>query len=433
MYPNLYYAFRDLFGLEIPVFKIFQTFGFFVAIAFLAAAYVITRELKRREAMGLMQGVPEKIIIGKPISQGEIIGNTVVGFLIGYKILGIFFQWDIASADLQSFMFSNQGSIVGGILLAAVMGGYKYYSSKKQASGKPEERTVLVMPHQRVPDIVVMAAIGGLLGAKIFHNLENWNDFVQDPVGALLSFSGLTFYGGLIVAATIIIIYARKKQINVRGLIDSAAPALMLAYGIGRMGCHFAGDGDWGIYNSAYSIDTNTGNTVKMAPLTFDEAIQKNSVFFQQQYSSFDQIPHASFEKPAALGFLPDWFFAYGYPHNVIKEGVQLAGCEGQYCKVLPVAVFPTPLYEIIVCLALFLVLWAIRKKVKIPGVIFGIYLILNGIERFFIEKIRVDTRYDIFGFHPTQAEIISTLLVIGGVVLITVYRKNNTATNKLS
>jgi prolipoprotein diacylglyceryltransferase len=43
----------------------------------------------------------------------------------------------------------------------------------------------------------------------------------------------------------------------------------------------------------------------------------------------------------------------------------------------------------------------------------------LNGIERFFIEKIRVNTRYSIFGFHPTQAEIISTLMVIGGALLI--------------
>lgn len=433
MYPNLYYAFRDLLGLELPFLKIFQTFGFFVAVAFLAGAYILTRELKRREQLGMLTGIPEKIVTGLPASQGEIIGNAVVGFLLGYKILGIFFNWDTASQDLQGFVFSGQGSLFAGILLAAAMGGYKYYSKKKTAKAKPEEHTVLVMPHQRVPDIIVMAAIAGLLGAKIFHNLENWNDFVQDPVGALLSFSGLTFYGGLIVATIVILSYAKKRKINIRALIDSAAPALMLAYAIGRMGCHFSGDGDWGIYNSAYTIDTNTGHTVKMAPANFNDAIQKNAAFFQQQYPSIDKIPHAAFEKPAALGFLPDWFFAYGYPHNVIKEGVQLAGCEGQYCKVLPIAVYPTPLYEILGCLILFFVLWTIRKKIKIPGVLFGIYLILNGIERFFIEKIRVDTRYDIFGYHPTQAEIISTLLVIGGIVLITIYRKNNAASNKLS
>ena len=433
MYPNLYYAFKDLLGVEIPVLKIFQTFGFFVAIAFLAGAYVLTRELKRYEKMGLLKGIPEKVITGLPASQGEIIGNAIVGFIIGFKILGIFFQWDTASADLQAYVFSGQGSMVAGILLAVLMGGYKYYYKKKRALPKPVEQTVLVMPHQRVPDIMVMAAISGLLGAKIFPKLENWGDFVRDPVGALLSFSGLTFYGGLIVAAIVIISYARKKQFNIRALIDSAAPALMLAYAIGRMGCHFAGDGDWGIYNSAYAIDASSGHAVKMAPAAFNDVVQKNITFFQQQYNNLDQIPHAAFEKPAALGFLPDWFFATGYAHNVIKEGVQMPGCDGQYCKVLPIGVYPTPLYEIITCLILFFVLWGIRKKVRVPGVIFGIYLILNGIERFFIEKIRVDTRYDIFGFHPTQAEIISTLLVIGGIILIGYYRKNNTAANKLS
>jgi len=231
----------------------------------------------------------------------------------------------------------------------------------------------MVMPHQRVPDFTVMAAIAGLIGAKIFHNLENWNDFVQDPIGSLVSFSGLTFYGGLIVAAIVIIRYANKKQINTFHLIDSAAPALMLAYGVGRMGCHFSGDGDWGIVNT----------------------------------------------HPNPFSWLPDWAWSFNYAHNVVNEGIPIPGCDGRYCHMLQPPVYPTPLYEIIACLLLFLVLWSIRKKITVPGVIFGIYLILNGIERFFIEKIRVNTRYSIFGFHPTQAEIISTLMVIGGALLI--------------
>jgi len=74
-------------------------------------------------------------------------------------------------------------------------------------------------------------------------------------------------------------------------------------------------------------------------------------------------------------------------------------------------------------CLILFAILWGIRKKLKVPGVLFGIYLIFNGIERFFIELIRVNTKYDIFGLHPTQAEIISLLLVLTGIAFI-IYRK---------
>lgn len=48
----------------------------------------------------------------------------------------------------------------------------------------------------------------------------------------------------------------------------------------------------------------------------------------------------------------------------------------------------------------------------------FGIYMILNGIERFCIELIRVNSKYHVFGLSFTQAEMISTFLVVGGIVL---------------
>jgi prolipoprotein diacylglyceryltransferase len=67
-------------------------------------------------------------------------------------------------------------------------------------------------------------------------------------------------------------------------------------------------------------------------------------------------------------------------------------------------------------CLVLFGVLWYFRKKIHVPGRVFALYLILNGVERFFIEKIRVNTKYDILGFHPTQAELISSLMVLTGI-----------------
>ncbi|WPQ62090.1 prolipoprotein diacylglyceryl transferase [Chitinophaga sancti] len=432
MYPNLYYAFKDLLGLELPFFKLFQTFGFFVAIAFLAAAYTLTSELKRRERLGLLKGIPETITKGKPVSTTDILINGVVGFILGFKIIGIISDWENVSQDLQSFVLSTRGSFIGGVIVGAVVAYFKYRSGQKQKSEKEVTVTELVYPHQRVPDFTVMAAIAGLIGAKVFHNLENWGDFVQDPIGALLSFSGLTFYGGLIVASFVIIRYARRKSINVLQLIDSAAPGLMLAYGVGRMGCHFSGDGDWGIYNSAYVTDA-TGHVAQVDPSKFQEVLKANEQFFARQYGSLEHIPHAAFAKPQGLSFLPDWFFAYGYPHNVINEGVLMPGCTGKYCSVLPISVYPTALYEIIACLLLFALLWSIRKKIRVPGMVFGIYLILNGVERFFIEKIRVNTKYDIFGFHPTQAEIISTLMVIGGAVLIWYCRKLYTSAKTIS
>ena len=66
----------------------------------------------------------------------------------------------------------------------------------------------------------------------------------------------------------------------------------------------------------------------------------------------------------------------------------------------------------------------AIRKRIQVPGALFAVYLILNGIERFLVEKIRVNTTYSIFGFHPTQAELISAALVITGIILLLTLRK---------
>jgi prolipoprotein diacylglyceryltransferase len=121
-----------------------------------------------------------------------------------------------------------------------------------------------------------------------------------------------------------------------------------------------------------------------------------------------------------APAFLPDWLFAYSYPHNVLSEGIRINDCnELQYCNQLPLPVFPTPFYETLMGLALFVFLWSIRSKVRQPGMMFGIYLMVNGAERFLIEKIRVNTTYTIMGFHPTQAELIATLLFITGLILV--------------
>jgi prolipoprotein diacylglyceryltransferase len=49
----------------------------------------------------------------------------------------------------------------------------------------------------------------------------------------------------------------------------------------------------------------------------------------------------------------------------------------------------------------------------------FGIYLILNGVERFLVELIRVNTKYTVAGISFTQAEMISLILVIAGIALI--------------
>lgn len=376
MYPNLYYAFKDLFGLDLPFLRFVNTFGFFVALAFLSAAWVLSHELARKSKVGLFQPTETEILIGEPAGWGELLSNAGVGFLFGFKLLALFFLDEERTADPQAFLFSTDGNWVLGLLVAALFAFLKWREKNQRKLEKPEKRIIRIWPQDRVGEITMLALIFGLLGAKIFSIFEEWDSFKQDPLGTFFSPAGLTMYGGLICAALAIWVYARRNKISIHNLNDATAPGLMLAYGVGRLGCHFAGDGDWG-------------------------------------------IPSQLSEKP---GFLPDWLWSSHYAHNVLKTDTPISGCDpnlwGDYCYQLGLAAYPTPLYEAIACISLFGVLMLLRKYIKIPGQIFSIYLIFNGIERFMIEKIRVNNRLDLFGFQPTQAEVISSSLIVAGMFL---------------
>ena len=439
MYPNLYYAVKDWFGVEVNAFKIFYTFGIFVALAFIIGAVCLTIELKRKEKQGLLLPREEIISVGKPFSLIDFLINGAIGFIFGYKLLGAFLASREQSIDLQDYIFSSQGSIVGGLILAALLIFLKYREKNKQKLAKPEERIVRIWPHDRVGDIIVLALIFGILGAKLFDNLENWDRFIKNPIASLLSPSGLTFYGGLICATIAITIYVIKKGISVWHMADAIAPAMMIAYAIGRIGCQVSGDGDWGIYNSAYVSDA-PGHVIEASPGAFNDKLQEHSTYFLEgkvlnsdSTSSFvtdrkaetlATVPHKSFKGPS---FLPTWFYAYTYPHNVNEDGILIPDCEGKYCRALPQPVFPTSLYETILCGILFLILWLLRKKITTAGIISGIYLIMNGLERFFIEKIRVNFTYSIFGFHPTQAELLAIIMVVTGLIIIIIKSRKST------
>jgi prolipoprotein diacylglyceryltransferase len=111
--------------------------------------------------------------------------------------------------------------------------------------------------------------------------------------------------------------------------------------------------------------------------------------------------------KPGWLSWAPDWLWAYDYPNNVLG-------------RVLTEPVFPTPIYETTMAVMIFGLLWFLRKRLPYWGQLFGIYLVLNGLERFFIEKIRVNnTVATLGGMEITQAEIISSLMFIAGLVFL--------------
>ena len=129
------------------------------------------------------------------------------------------------------------------------------------------------------------------------------------------------------------------------------------------------------------------------------------------------KIPHIYYPAPSVL---PRWFVAMNYKHNVNNEGMPIAGDQEEYNSVLPVTVFPTSVWEFIACsFLIFPILWRMRTRFKMPLQLFGLYLIFNGLERFLVEKVRVNTKYDLGFIHPTQAEIISFFLIVAGIVLL--------------
>jgi len=223
--------------------------------------------------------------------------------------------------------------------------------------GKKRRGTVEASPSVLIGTLVIIAVVTGIAGAKLFHILENFGAFMRDPLGMFFSTGGLTFFGGLALGASSLAWYLRKKGISTPTFADAGFPPVFLAYGIGRIGCHLAGDGDWG-------------------------------------------IPANLSAQPS---FVPDWLWAEAYPNAIIGS---------------PAApVYPTSVYEFIMCLVLFGILWSLRKHPFKSGWLFSLTLIFFGVERFLIEQIRVNNTFDLFGMVVTQAEVISVLLIIVGVV----------------
>jgi len=431
MYPNLYYVFKDWFGVEWKALNILNTFGLMVAMCFVCAAIVVSSELKRKEKQGLLLPREEAITVGAPASFLDLFVNFLTGFFFGYKLFGLMLDKP-ADMSPQTYIFSRDGNILAGLVVGVILIGLKWWEKNKQKLKEPEQRRVRIWPHDRVGDIIILALIFGILGAKLFDAFENLDELIKDPIGTLFSGGGLTFYGGLILAAIAILWYAYKKGIKLIHLVDASAPALMIAYAVGRIGCQVAGDGDWGIYNSAY-ISDDYGKVTEAKAGEFDQQLQKFSTYHLERrvldsgnvytyipaartFPSLKEVPHLTVKGPS---FLPKWMIAYSYPMNVNKDGKKIPGCTDEHCRVLPQPVFPTAFYETVICTILFLMLWAYRKRIRIPGVMFGIYLIMNGTERFFIEKIRVNYLYNVWGTKLSQAEIIAVFIVLAGILLI--------------
>jgi len=393
MYPDLSYLFHALIGTQPDNWlSIFKTFGFFLAIAFLTSAVVYYIELKRKAKEGFF--IPEKgsITEGLPATTAEIVSNAVVGLLMAGKGAYAYLHYEEFRVDPAAVILSGKMHWLAGLLGAAALGGLTWWDGHRKRKDPPVTREVLIYPHDRISEMTVWAAVGGIVGAKVFDLFDNWESFLRDPMGSLLSGGGLAFFGGLVLGFILVVRYILVKKIPFWPAADAVAPALTAGYGVGRIGCQLSGDGDWGIVNNA--------------------------------------------SKPGWLSWLPDSWWATRYPHHVLNtvhtdpvESVAMPNCTWDYCFQLSEPVYPTPLYEVMMMALIFGILWALRKRIKIPGMLFFIYLALIAVERFLIEKIRVNVIHDVLGMKLTQAEIISVLLFlvsVGGMIFV--WKKNSSS-----
>ncbi len=205
-------------------------------------------------------------------------------------------------------------------------------------------------------EITFAALLGGVVGARGYYVIQNYDQVKHDLIGSIFSGSGLVWYGGAIGGAIGVIAWMRWRDMLELRAFDMCATALALGYAIGRIGCQVSGDGDYGIRSS-----------------------------------------------------LP---WAMGYPHGTLPTppGVRVQ---------------PTPIYETLAMCLLAWLLWKLRDRVR-PGVVFALYLVGSGLERFLVEFIRRNKEV-LAGLTTPQLESLA-LLAIGLLWLAVMVRRGGTA-----
>lgn len=213
-------------------------------------------------------------------------------------------------------------------------------------------------------NITVIALIFGISGAKLLYLVENWGAFLRAPFDMTFSAGGLTWYGGFILGMTAVIVYVRSKKISILKVVDGLGVALLLCYGVARLGCHFSGDGDYG-----FPTD-----------LPWGTSYEKGTYPPSRAFAIFPEVTSR-------------------YPNGIVPDNTP--------CH-------PTPVYEMLLGVIGFATMWKYFRKQNYPdGKLFAIYLMISSTFRFSVEFLRLNPR---LAFGLSEAQLISVALFIIGV-----------------
>jgi len=213
-------------------------------------------------------------------------------------------------------------------------------------------------------DLLVWIAIGGIAGAKAYYLALHLQDVVADPIGSVLSRGGFVWYGGLIGGVAAYYWQVRRRGLPLGIMFDATAPALAIAYAIGRVGCFLVGD-DYGLPTDSW------------VGIAFPEGAPPSTAGYLRSIGA---------EIPASI------------PDSQVMT------------------VHPTQLYEVGAALIMFAILWKLAARKWNPGRLFGVYLALYGVERFLIEFVRAKSDRFLLGLSTSQ--MASLLLLVVAAVL---------------
>lgn len=241
--------------------------------------------------------------------------------------------------------------------------------------------------------ITILGVVFGIAGAKFLYLIEEWDLFLADPLGMAFSPGGLTWYGGFLVAMLAVYIYIRRRKVPFLKLWDCLAPALILAYGIGRLGCHFSGDGDYG-----------TPTTLPWGTIYAQGTAKPARMLEEYFFTHPEERVRWNFD---SLRIIQAGTDRLGHPYSKFDEVTPL---------------HPTPVYELLLGVAGYFILLWFRRRPLPDGAVFMIYLLLASVFRFAVEFWRLQPKI-LYGL--SEAQIFATgLFVLGLAGLYLVFRR---------